>query len=89
MVRVGGLHYSCEPGQKIGRRISNLQLNGKPVDAGKTYRLAGWAPVAEGATGEPVWDVVTRYLRDKKVLQPPVLNRPRLTGVAGNPGITG
>ena len=89
MVRVGGLHYSCEPSQKIGRRISNLQLNGKSVDAGKTYRLAGWAPVAEGVTGEPVWDVVTRYLRDKKVLQPPVLNRPRLTGVAGNPGITG
>lgn len=89
MVRVGGLQYACEPGQKIGNRINNLRLNGKVVEAGKNYRLASWAPVAEGASGEPVWDVVTRYLRDKKVLQPPVLNRPRLTGVTGNPGITG
>jgi hypothetical protein len=30
---------------------------------------------------------VTRYLRDKKVIRPPVLNRPKLTGTAGNPGI--
>ena len=41
---------------------------------------------AEGATGEPVWEVVTRYLRDKKTIKPPVLNRPRVTGVTGNPG---
>jgi len=87
MVRVGGLQYACEPGQKIGNRINNLRLNGKVVEAGKNYRLASWAPVAEGASGEPVWDVVTRYLRDKKIIRPPVLNRPNLTGTAGNPGI--
>jgi len=87
MVRVGGLQYTCEPGQKIGNRINNLRLNGKVVEAGKNYRLASWAPVAEGASGEPVWDVVTRYLRDKKIIRPPVLNRPKLTGTAGNPGI--
>jgi sulfur-oxidizing protein SoxB len=43
--------------------------------------------VAEGASGEPVWDVVIRYLRDKKTIKPPVLNRPRVIGVAGNPGL--
>jgi sulfur-oxidizing protein SoxB len=87
MVRVGGLQYACEPGQKMGNRINTLRLNGKVVEAGKNYRLASWAPVAEGASGEPVWNVVTRYLRDKKVIRPPVLNRPKLTGTAGNPGI--
>ena len=87
MVRVGGMQYTCDPRQKMGSRISNMTLKGKPVEAGKTYKLASWAPVAEGATGEPVWDVVAAYLRDKKVIRPPKLNRPTLLGVKGNPGI--
>ncbi len=87
MVRIGGMQYTCDPRQKIGSRISNMTLKGKPVEAGKAYKLASWAPVAEGATGEPVWDVVIQYLRDKKVIRPPRLNRPTLIGVKGNPGI--
>ena len=31
----------------------------------EAYKVAGWAPVAEGASGEPIWDVVARYLRAK------------------------
>ncbi len=57
----------CDPTQRIGNRISNMTLNGKPIAAGKRYKVASWAPVAEGASGEPVWEVVARYLRDKKV----------------------
>lgn len=87
MVRVGGLQYACDPTQKIGSRISDMRLKGKNIEATVTYKLASWAPVAEGASGEPVWDVVTRYLRDRKVIRPPVLNRPRVTGVTGNPGL--
>ncbi|MGQ0523041.1 MAG: thiosulfohydrolase SoxB [Betaproteobacteria bacterium] len=87
MVRVGGMQFTCEPTQKIGSRISNMTLKGKPVEAKKTYRVASWAPVAEGASGEPIWDVVTKYLRDRKVIRPPQLNRPRLIGVKDNPGI--
>ena len=48
--------------------------------------MAGWAPVAEGAEGEPIWDVVTKYLRDKKTIAPIEPNVPRLIGVKGNPG---
>ena len=88
MVRVGGLQFTCEPTQKIGKRIGNLMLKGKPLEADKKYKVASWAPVAEGASGEPIWDVVVKYLRDKKVIRPPKLNRPRLIGVKGNPGIT-
>ena len=87
MVRVGGMRYTCDPARKIGSRISDMMLKGKPIEADKKYKVASWAPVAEGASGEPVWDVVTRYLRDKKVIRPPTLNRPRLIGVKGNPGI--
>jgi sulfur-oxidizing protein SoxB len=87
MVRVGGLEYTCDPNGKIGNRIQDMRLKGKPIDAGKKYKVAGWAPVTEGATGEPVWDVVARYLRDKKTITPRKLNQPKLIGMKGNPGI--
>jgi sulfur-oxidizing protein SoxB len=87
MVRVGGMSYTCAPNAKMGARISEMRLNGKPMEAGKTYKVAGWAPVAEGAKGEPIWDVVAGYLRAKKTIAPRQLNLPQLTGVAGNPGI--
>jgi S-sulfosulfanyl-L-cysteine sulfohydrolase len=89
MVRVGGLQYTCDPAAKMGNRISNMILRGKPLEADKTYKVASWAPVAEEAKktgGEPIWDVMARYLRDQKVIRPRTLNLPTLTNVAGNPG---
>ena len=87
MVRVGGLTYTCTPGETMGKRISDMRLAGKPIEAGKTYKVAGWAPVAEGAQGEPIWDVIVKYLRDRKSIAAPKLNLPKLVGVEGNSGI--
>lgn len=87
MVRVGGMQYTIEPNKPSGRRISDMSLNGRAIEAGKNYKVAGWAPVAEGAKGEPAWDVVARYLRDKKTIGSLTLNEPKVKGVAGNHGI--
>jgi sulfur-oxidizing protein SoxB len=87
MVRVGGLQYTIDPNATMGRRISDMRLDGQPIDPDKTYKVAGWAPVAEGAQGEPIWDVVARYLREQKVVKPRRLNLPKIVGVQGNPGI--
>jgi sulfur-oxidizing protein SoxB len=87
MVRVGGLTYTCAPNAAMGDRIRDMRLGGKPLDAGKTYKVAGWAPVAEGAKGEPVWEVISTYLRDRKSIPPPALNLPKLDGVAKDPGL--
>jgi sulfur-oxidizing protein SoxB len=87
MVRVGGISYTCDLRQKIGKRINNMMLNGKALVPNKKYKVAGWAPVAEGVTGEPIWDVVTSYLRDKKVVTPRKLNLPKLIGIEDNAGI--
>ena len=87
MVRVGGMSYAIDPAAPMGSRIRDMRLNGKPVDAGKNYKVAGWAPVAEGASGEPVWNVVAQWLRSKKTVTPRKLNTPRLIGLHGNPGI--
>jgi len=87
MVRVGGMSYAIEPGAKMGARIQDMRLNGKPIDADRKYKVAGWAPVAEGASGEPVWDVVAGWLRSHKTVSARKLNTPRLIGVQGNPGM--
>jgi sulfur-oxidizing protein SoxB len=87
MVRVGGIQYTCDPKATVGHRIHNLTLKGKPLEADKTYKVAGWASVQEGVQGTPIWDVVAGYLKDQKVVRQVRINQPKLTGMAGNPGI--
>ncbi len=89
MVRVGGLQYSFNPTAAMGRRVDNMMLNGKRVEASKTYKVAGWAPVSEEArdAGPAVWDVVAGYLRSQKVVRQITPNMPRLVGMDGNPGM--
>ncbi len=89
MVRVGGLTYTCAPGAKMGERIRDMRLRGKPIDPAKAYKVAGWAPLAEGARGEPIWDVVEVWLKDRKAVSPRQPNVPELIGVQGNPGVAG
>ncbi|MEY3294052.1 MAG: thiosulfohydrolase SoxB [Pseudomonadota bacterium] len=95
MVRVGGLAYTCDPNARMGSRITDMRLKGQPLEAGKTYKVAGWAPVAEEATraGHPmVWDVVETWLKDGGRnpggrVRPRSINTPRLVGMQGNPGL--
>ena len=90
MVRVGGLSYVCDPTAAMGRRIQDLRLGGKPLEAGKTYKVAGWAPVSEAARdagGEPIWELVARHLRGQKLVKTRQPQVPRLLNVAGNPGL--
>lgn len=89
MVRVGGMQYTIDPTASAGNRISNMMLNGKPIDASKSYKVAGWAPVSEQAKeagGEPIWDVMAAYLRDVKTIPAKAPNTPIIKGAEGNPG---
>ncbi len=86
MVRAGGLTYSCAPVEEIGRRISDLKLaNGRSIEPGKRYKVAGWASV-NPQNGIPVWDVLAKYLGRGKPLDTPA-DGVALQGVRGNPGI--
>jgi S-sulfosulfanyl-L-cysteine sulfohydrolase len=88
MVRVGGLSYACTPAESIGRRISELTLDsGRPLEAGKRYKVAGWASINE-QQGKPVWDVLADHLRAGKTPMPRGTGV-TLKGVGGNPGIAG
>ena len=93
MVRVGGLQYSCNPLATMGKRIDDMRLNGKSIEADKKYKVAGWAPVAEeakSAGNKLVWDVAEQWLKDSggKVTQRSP-NTPKLKGVLPNPGFLG
>jgi sulfur-oxidizing protein SoxB len=86
MVRVRGITYTCMPAEPAGRRISDLKLDdGRPLDAAKTYKVAGWASTNE-QNGTPVWDILARHLTSPKA---PDRHDGGVTlkGVDGNPGI--
>ncbi|MDH5649815.1 MAG: thiosulfohydrolase SoxB [Gammaproteobacteria bacterium] len=87
MVRIGGLKYSIAPNEKIGNRISDLELGGKPLDPNKRYLVAGWASVQEQSEDKTkIWDVVEEYLRDKKTINITEINTPKIKGLGDNPG---
>ena len=72
MVRVGGMSYAIDVAQPMGSRISAMRLNdGTPIDAGKNYVVAGWASVNQETQGPPIYDVVSTYLQQKKVVAVP------------------
>ncbi len=88
MVRVGGVDYVLDPNETIGKRISEIHIAGKPIEANKEYLVAGWASVVEQPDNlENIWDVVANYLREKKTIRIEHMNVPKLKNVAGNPGI--
>ena len=90
MVRVGGLKYTCRPMASMGQRIHNMQLNDKPIDPDKTYKVAGWAPVSEEAAKQnlkPIWEVAEQWLAATGGKVPTrKANVPVLEGVLPNPG---
>ena len=88
MVRVGGLKYTIDPTQKIGKRITDMEVNGQPLSPTKTYLVAGWASIEQNPVGtKPIWDVVAEYMRHKKTIKAAQPNTPKIKGVAGNPGM--
>jgi len=71
----------------INKPLGECSGSGKPIEPDKEYMVAGWASVEEVLDGKPIWDVVSEYLRDKKVVQLNEVNVPKLKNVEGNPGV--
>ena len=78
MVRIGGMDYACAPAESVGNRISDMTLDsGKTLDAGKTYKVAGWASV-NPQQGKPVVGGVCRIIcAGERPRKPKKLNRSR------------
>ncbi len=87
MTRVGGLQFALDPRETMGSRISDMRLAGRPIDPNRRYKVASWAPLSEGAAGAPIWNVVARYLKNKRVVTARPVNVPKLIGMGDNPGL--
>jgi sulfur-oxidizing protein SoxB len=72
MVRTGGLGYTINVDEAMGRRIGNMTVlkTGEPLEPARDYIVAGWASVQEGTQGPPVWDLVARHLQRRQVIGP-------------------
>ena len=77
MVRVGGLTYTIAPDKKQGERITDIRVGGKPLEAHKQYKAAGWASIRE-VDGPPAFDVVADYLRRVKKVKVDTRSRVRV-----------
>jgi S-sulfosulfanyl-L-cysteine sulfohydrolase len=82
MVRLGGVGFTVDPFKTQGNRISNIThlKTGQPLDAAKSYKVAGWASINEGTQGPPIWEVVSQYLTQKKTITPRPLDAVKLVG---------
>ena len=88
MVRTGGLSYTIDPLQKMGKRITNVKMmDGKPLDPKKKYKVAGWSTVNSKAPGEPVWETVENYLKNVKHIKDLKVDTPEIIGLKGNKGL--
>ncbi|MDB5859719.1 MAG: putative sulfur oxidation protein [Ramlibacter sp.] len=90
MVRVGGLRYAIDPSAAMGRRITDLRLGGRPIEADRKYKVAGWAPVSEearAANAPPVWELVEQWLKARGGrVTARQASLPTLVGALPNPG---
>ncbi len=75
MSRLGGVTYSIEVAGKAGKRISKLEIGGKPIDLNKTYVVSSWGGNLQNAGSNlqkdkirPVYDVTRDYIKRQKVV---------------------
>lgn len=82
MVRIGGMGYSIDVSKPMGSRISDLThlKSGKPIDAAKSYSVAGWASVNEGTQGPPIWDVVSAHISKRGTVKVEPNNAVKVSG---------
>jgi sulfur-oxidizing protein SoxB len=79
MSRLTGASYSIKISGGAGKRISEFMIGGKPIDLKKTYLVSSWGGNLQNAGKHldekkirPVYDVVSDYIRKKKVIDIPM-----------------
>ena len=83
MVRVGGLSYTCSPKNSIGERISNLAMvsSGEYINPSKKYIVGGWGSINPDVEGPAVYDLLEKYISEKKLIKPNFKNTVEIKGI--------
>ncbi len=73
MSRLTGVTYDIKISGKTGKRIKNLKINGKDLNPNRNYVISSWGGNLQNAGSklrkdkiEPVYDIVTSYIKKKK-----------------------
>ncbi|MEM8795023.1 MAG: thiosulfohydrolase SoxB, partial [Pseudomonadota bacterium] len=84
MVRVGGMGYACAPKADIGNRISDMTLlrTGEPIEASRSYVVAGWASVNEGTEGPAIYDLMEAHIKSKQTIAMPKNESVKVIGMS-------
>ena len=66
----------------MGSRLSDLRLvrDGRPLDAGRSYVVSGWASVNQATQGPPIWEVVTNHVAKVREVDLPESRNVRVLG---------
>jgi len=75
MSRLGGITYDITVSNKSGKRITNLLVAGKPLEAEKIYSVSSWGGNLQNMgmnlqkeKTRPVYDVTRDYIRSKRIV---------------------
>ncbi|HRF57855.1 MAG TPA: 5'-nucleotidase C-terminal domain-containing protein, partial [Campylobacterales bacterium] len=78
MSRLTGVTYDITIGAGYGKRITNLRVGGKPLDAKKSYLMSAWGGNVQKAGKNlredkiaPVYDITIDYIKRQKVVSAP------------------
>jgi len=73
MSRLGGMTYDIKVGGTTGKRISNIKVNGKRLEEGRSYKISAWGGNLQNAGDnlreemiQPVYDVTRDYIKRQK-----------------------
>jgi len=81
-VRIGGMGYAIDVSKPMGSRISALThlKSGQPIEANKTYTVAGWASINQNTQGPPIWHVVADHIRKRGTVSVAPNNAVKVSG---------
>lgn len=85
MSRLTGVTYDITIGAPYGKRITNLKVGGKALDAKKSYLMSAWGGNVQKAGKNlredkiaPVYDITIDYIKRQKVVSAPEASNVRV-----------
>lgn len=85
MSRLTGVTYDITIGNPYGKRITNLRVAGKPIDAKKAYLMSAWGGNVQKAGKNlredkiaPVYDITIDYIKRQKIVSAPETSNVRV-----------
>ena len=83
MVRAGGIRYTCNPKNKIGNRINDVEIisTGKKLESSKKYIVGGWGSINPNVEGPKIYSLLENYVTNLKSVKPKNNNNVKILGI--------